>query len=451
MNRYLPIVCSVMFVGMVALPRWAWAASITETTATIGYECQASGDKSTAMGHRTKAIAGASTAMGYNTLASGFASTAMGIGTLASSDSSTAMGYNTTASGFVSTAMGIGTLALGIYSTAMGYYTTASGGYSTVVGKGYGPEGQLINNIAYSFMVGYMADASDTTPEFFVKDGGVGINTTNPGNSLHVEREISGSPVLANHVAAVVNTSSNTNPNVLLLKVNIANPTTASNFITFRDSANPIGAIEGNGSGGIRLSTSGGDFAEYLTKADPNETLTPGEIVGLFPEGLSKKTDNAERIMVVTTAPAVLGNQPKETDESRYAPVAFLGQAPVRVEGEVRSGDYIVPSGRGDGIGRAVPPAELTPVQYGAVIGRALQTRSEKGVKTVTTLVGLPQNGLWNTAMEAKDARIAQLEGRLAALEARSDTTTGMGLLPGAGIIMGSLGFFWVDRRRRRS
>jgi hypothetical protein len=150
-------------------------------------------------------------------------------------------------------------------------------------------------------------------------------------------------------------------------------------------------------------------------------------------------------------SPEVLGNRPEETDESRYAPAAFLGQVPVRVEGAVCSGDYIVPSGHGDGIGRAVPPAELTLAQYGAVVGRAVRGCSENGVKTVTTLVGLPQNGLWNTAMQAKDARIARLEGRLSALEARSDHTTGMGLLPGAGLIMGSLGFFWVDRRRRRS
>jgi hypothetical protein len=322
-----------------------------------------------------------------------------------------------------------------------------------VIGAGYDTDYEVINNISRSFMVGYRptSSESDATPEFFVKDGGVGVNTTNPLTSLHVKREISASAGLENHVAAIENTSTGTSADVLMLKVNTTNPGTGCNFITFSNSADNIGAIEGNGEGGVQLTSPGGDFAEYLPKADPNETLTPGDIVGLFPEGLSKKTENAQRIMVVTTAPAVLGNQPKEKDESRYAPVAFLGQVPVRVEGAVCSGDYIVPSGHGDGIGRAVPPAELTLAQYDAVVGRAVRGCSENGVKTVTTLVGLPQNGLWNTAMQAKDARIAQLEGRLAALEARSDNATGMGLLPGAGIIMGSLGLFWVDRRRRRS
>ena len=177
----------------------------------------------------------------------------------------------------------------------------------------------------------------------------------------------------------------------------------------------------------------------------------PHEPSRLFPEGLIKRAHHAQRIMVVSTAPAVLGNRPEGADASRYAPASFLGQVPLRVGGAVPPGDYIVPSGRVDGIGRAVPPAELTSAQYGAVVGRALETHLEEGVKGVTVLVGLPQDGFWSKAMEAKEARISELEGRLAALEARSANGSGLGLLPGAGIIMGSLGFFWMDRRRRRA
>jgi len=50
MNRYLSMVCSVVFVGLVSLPCQVSAASITETSAAIGKFCDASGENSTAMG-----------------------------------------------------------------------------------------------------------------------------------------------------------------------------------------------------------------------------------------------------------------------------------------------------------------------------------------------------------------------------------------------------------------
>jgi len=409
MTRNLTMGLAAMFLVVLCASGQVFSSRITETGAELGGNCTASGNYSTAMG------------------------------------------LNSVAEGNFSTAMGYFVAARGPVSTAIGSFSVALSDQSIVMGKGLDIGNPLINPYPNSLLIAFRMSAIDTTNELFVADEVVGVGTTNPLTRLHVKRNVSGGASLGNHVAAIENTSSETSPDVLALKVNIADPDGGTNFITFRDSTHNLGSIEGNGSGGISLNTSGGDFAEYLPKVDSNETLTPGDVVGLFPEGLSKKTHRAQRIMVVTTAPAVLGNQPKEKDETRYAPVAFLGQVPARVEGAVRSGDYIVPSGCGDGIGRAVPSVGLEPGQYDHVVGRALQTHPDKGIKTVTTLVGLPQNGLCNTAMQAKDARIAQLEERLAALEARSDNSTGLGLLPGAGIIMGSLGFFWVDRRRRRS
>ena len=252
-------------------------------------------------------------------------------------------------------------------------------------------------------------------------------------------------------MAAIENSSKGTSPDVLMLKVNISNPDEATNFVTFTDSTKNLGSIEGNGSGGVSLNTAGGDFAEYLPKANPDEQLNPGDIVGLFPEGVSKKTHGAHRIMVVTSAPAVLGKQPKEKDISHYAPTAFLGQVPVRVEGAVFSGDYIVPSGRSDGIGLAIPPTKIERSHYSVIVGRSLESSSEKGKKMITVLVGLPHNGLWDSIVKEKDARITQLEKRLTALEAKPEKSINAGLLPGAGIFMGSLGFLWVHRRRRDS
>jgi len=423
MNRYLSIIFSGIFVVLVALPCQAWAASITEKRAAIGKGCVASGDYSTAMGSDTTA----------------------------SGDYSTAMGSYTTASGIASTAMGYLTTASGIASTAMGSYTTASGYASTVIGRAYSLNNTLKNTIGSSFMVGYMADDSDVVPELFVKDGGVGINTTAPLTSLHVKRNISATATLENHVAAIENNSLGTSPDVLMLKMNNVDPGTAANFITFADRTKLLGSITGNGSGGILVNTTGGDFAEYLPKADPNETLTPGDIVGLFPEGLSKKTHYAQQIMVVTTAPAVLGNQPKEKDESRYAPAAFLGQVPVKVQGAFSAGDFIIPSGRGDGIGIPISLTEIRPDQYPYIVGRSLTCSGEEGIQKATILVGLLHNALWTGILKEKDVRITQLERRLAALEARAEKSFDLGVLPGVGIFIGSVGILWMDRKRRHS
>jgi len=172
MKRYVSIVCSAFFIGLFALACQVSAASITETKAAIGKACNASGDNSTAMG--------------YKTTASGDSSTAMGSGTTAIAYASTAMGTDTTANGFSSTAIGYDTTASGDTSTAMGVLTTASGKYSTIIGTGFDDSNRLINNIENSFMVGFMANDSDTTPEFFVKDGSVGIGTKDPNELLEV-------------------------------------------------------------------------------------------------------------------------------------------------------------------------------------------------------------------------------------------------------------------------
>jgi hypothetical protein len=156
MNRFQSIVCSIVFVGLIAFPCQISAVSITETRAAIGEGCVASGHHSTAMG--------------YGTEAEGTCSTAMGLGSVAGGD--------------YSTAMGLYTLANETHSISMGYFTTADSSLSTVIGAGRGAWARLVNSTPNSFMVGYMADDSDTTPELFVKDGAVGIGTCAPQNLL---------------------------------------------------------------------------------------------------------------------------------------------------------------------------------------------------------------------------------------------------------------------------
>jgi hypothetical protein len=128
MNRRRKIIFSATFFCSIVLPWQVFGASITEKRAAIGYECEAS------------------------------------------QDYCTAMGAYTTASGYASTAMGV--------------HTTASAMFSTIIGKGYDKFHRLTNNVKYSFMVGYKMSTGDDIPEFFVKDGAVGIGTKKPQNLL---------------------------------------------------------------------------------------------------------------------------------------------------------------------------------------------------------------------------------------------------------------------------
>ena len=61
-------------------------------------------------------------------------------------------------------------------------------------------------------------------------------------------------------------------------------------------------------------STKGADYAEYLPKANPNEIFYPGDIVGIKGGYVTKKTDDADLIMVVSSRPIVLGNLPAKGD-----------------------------------------------------------------------------------------------------------------------------------------
>lgn len=98
----------------------------SENAATaMGDNATASAIASTALGASTTADGFAATATGVSTTASADASTAMGRSTAATRRAATAMGEETTASRFAATAMGWRTTASGQHSTAMGHRARA--------------------------------------------------------------------------------------------------------------------------------------------------------------------------------------------------------------------------------------------------------------------------------------------------------------------------------------
>ncbi len=144
---------------------------------------------------------------------------------------------------------------------------------------------------------------------------------------------------------------------------------------------------------GVTYASGAGDYAEYLMREHTNEDISFGDIVGLKGGKISKNTSNAQRMMVVSYKPIVLGNMPQPDKETEYEKVAFMGQVPVKVFGKVNIGDYIIPSGNNDGYGISVHPSKITTEQISKIVGVAW-TNSQKsfGKSTVIIAVGLNNN-----------------------------------------------------------
>lgn len=161
--------------------------------------------------------------------------------------------------------------------------------------------------------------------------------------------------------------------------------------------------------GGVTYESRAGDYAEWLEKMDPEEPIKVGDVVGVFGGQITRKTEGADQVLVVSFKPIVLGNMPAEGKEKLSEKVAFMGQVPVKVVGPAHKGDYIVPSGGNDGTGRAVSPAELTAEQLPQVVGRAWADVWISRLKYVRVAVGL------------RPSEFAQMHGRQAATIARME------------------------------
>jgi hypothetical protein len=105
----------------------------------------------------------------------------------------------------------------------------------------------------------------------------------------------------------------------------------------------------------------GADFAEYMPQLNPDEEIESADIVGLVNDAVSKQTAGADRVLVVSSQPILVGNVPAQDAEvdARYRRIALIGQVPVRVRGYVDAGDYIIPSGHQDGTGVGVAPEDI--------------------------------------------------------------------------------------------
>ncbi|MFH1039437.1 MAG: hypothetical protein V1789_12305 [PVC group bacterium] len=244
-------------------------------------------------------------------------------------------------------------------------------------------------------------------------DGDVGIGTTNPYEKLHVQDSSSGW-----YVAMFENISDNSSAKLLSLRINKNHPGTSNEYIAFYQDTGSIGAITGDGAGGVCFTGSSCDFAEYLPRLMADEDIGAGDLVGVQGGKITKDTSEVEQIKIVSTAPIVLGNSPGKEKEHLCEKVAFMGQVPARVRGKVQTGDYIVPSGLNDGIGMAIAPDKLTSDDCAQIVGSAWEASNDEGVKLVNISVGLGATAKASQQLSlAKDRKIDDLTARLEVLE----------------------------------
>lgn len=200
-------------------------------------------------------------------------------------------------------------------------------------------------------------------------------------------------------------------------------PGSGTNFVTFFDGNDTIlGAVEGDGSGGVTTASAGSDYAEYMPRLDPDEEMEAADVVGVVDGQITRDTTGADQAMVVTDQAIVTGNWPGPSPEDRadYETVAFVGQVPVKVRGAVTEGDLVVPSGEADGTARAIAPDEWRPGD-GPIVGRAWEGTDGAGLDQVTVAVGLETGAALESAFAQQADRLATLDSENDRLRAELD------------------------------
>ncbi len=176
---------------------------------------------------------------------------------------------------------------------------------------------------------------------------------------------------------------------------------------------------------GVTYESGAGDYAEWLPKIDPDETFLPGHVVGLKNGKITKITDGASNLMVISTKPIVLGNTPEKGMEVQFEKVAFMGQVPVHVLGKVNIGDYIVPDGHNMGLGKAISPAKMEVEDYTRIVGVAWSASENDAYNMINVAVGL-NTGDISKVVHEQEKLIRELES-----EFNESTTALSKVVPG--------------------
>jgi hypothetical protein len=171
---------------------------------------------------------------------------------------------------------------------------------------------------------------------------------------------------------------------------------------------------------GVTYQSGAGDYAEWLPKSVLNEKYFPGDIVGVKGGYISKTTGDAEHFMIISRNPIVLGNMPEQSKEANYEKVAFMGQVPVKVLGNVKPGDFILPGGHNNGAGIAVSPENIQPDQYHKIVGVAWSGSESDQYGYVNVAVGINANALAQLGAK-QEKKIKEQEDEISSLKKQID------------------------------
>jgi hypothetical protein len=250
---------------------------------------------------------------------------------------------------------------------------------------------------------------------------GVNLSGNIPTTHLHVQGLRAGTAgTMSNHVALIENLGG-ADADVLALRVAGAQSSSNNNFITFFDSNGAVGRIEMSSTAAqdnpkdagsfLRLLSGGADFAECLPRPAGAEPIGAGRIVGVRRGEVSLQTDEADSLMITTDQAVVVGNASGGVESGET--IALIGQVWALVDGPVESGDFILPSGRNDGAGRAVARDRLLPAEAPQVVGRAWSDSPDAASARVKVAVGMQGAD----ALSALSRALANQQRTIAALE----------------------------------
>jgi len=122
--------------------------------------------------------------------------------------------------------------------------------------------------------------------------------------------------------------------------------------------------------------------------------------------------------------PMALGNMPQEDKMHEYEKVAFMGQVPTRVLGEVSPGDYILPSGLGNGFARAIRPEHMKIGDYKKIAGVvwSVDSKLSENISMVNVAVGINTHDLADV-IQGQQEELATLRTEYAQLKKQVDAT----------------------------
>jgi hypothetical protein len=151
-----------------------------------------------------------------------------------------------------------------------------------------------------------------------------------------------------------------------------ANPGATCDYILFADgNGDTVGAIEGDGAGGITNASSGSDYAELFDGVYAD--FATGDVLGLASDGTVKLAGAGTQVIgAYSVAPNTLGNWREDWQFAGiYVPVALLGQVPMNVNsegGSIQPGDYLTLSSVSGVATKATGP--------GFMVGQALESHT---------------------------------------------------------------------------